>query len=506
MPTSIEISSANTRRILLPKIICGEVRHAKPGDEVTVLRYEDDIVVEIPTLTEADVEAIVANRTLLDDIPIGAVTDFLGNAGRKMLDERDPLRNEAIAHGTLVSGFTREMFESDYTIMGTYLSKRHLFYALLDGELGDHHILDEWIRNQVGRIRAFPRGRALHIMVGNVPLASMFSAMRSILTKNQTLIKIPSRDPVTSTYFALLMLAANKPSNPLSRAISCFYADKDSPCLDHLKRSSDVICAWGKGSALEEIKRTIPHSIPYLEFGPKRSLSVLFSADANLRAAAMKLAHDVSVYDQEACFSPQRLFVIGEVEPFLTELRGFLDVFARALPKGRTNMDAESYLLRTRSEARYRGWEVHASAEWTVIVADPHDVVDHPLSRTLFVHRIDSLDEIVPFVDDETQTITVQPYRHAEKVADVLCPHGAQRICESGMVASPRGGFTHDGMYPLHYFVRIAHLDESVNYVNNIWDKAFFTQYYHKVFGSPEIADFGRLMMDQHVDDEETQP
>jgi len=496
-------ATATPRLIRLPKIICGDVRYAQPGDEVTVLRYEDDVTVEIPTLTAADVVEIVANRTLLDDIPIGKVTDFLMAAGRKMLDETDPMRGDAIRYGTMVSGFSREMFESDYTIMGTYLSKRHLFYALLDGELGDHHLIDEWVRNQVGRIRAFPRGRALHIMVGNVPLAAMFSATRSVLTKNQTLIKIPSRDPVTSTYFALLLLAANKPSNPLSRAISCFYAEKDSPLFDHIKRSSDVVCAWGKGSALEEIKRTIPHSIPYLEFGPKRSLSILFSAEANLRAAAMKLAHDVSVYDQEACFSPQRLFVIGEVEPFLKELCEFLDVFAEALPKGRTNMDAQSYLLRTKLEARYRGWQVHEKSYWTIIVADPHDVVEHPLTRTLFVHPIRSLDEIVPFVDDETQTVTVQPYRNAEKVADVLCPHGVQRICESGMVASPRGGFTHDGMYPLHYFVRIAHLDESVNYVNNIWDKAFFTLYYHKVFGSPKIPDFGQLMMDQHVDEED---
>ena len=48
----------------------------------------------------------------------------------------------------------------------------------------------------------------------------------------------------------------------------------------------------------------------------------------------------------------------------------------------------------------------------------------------MFIHG-ESLDEIIPFVDDETQGITVYPYNESQ-VADRLCPYGVQRICEMG--------------------------------------------------------------------------
>lgn len=486
----------NIKKVIkLPKIICGRIIYQKEGDEVITLKYENGVTVEMPSVTEEDVQAIISNREKLFDIPLSEVTDYLGNAGKKMVDDKYELKREAMDLGAEVSGYSVPMFQRDYFIIGNYIGGRYHLYDLLDAEFGTHHIVDEWVRNQVGRIRAYPRGRALHIMVGNVPLASMFSIVRSILTKNQTLVKIPARDPITSIYMAMILIKENGENHPLSRSISAFYLDKKSEYLEYLKKSSDVICAWGKGSALESVKKTIPHSIPYLEFGPKRSFAVLFTEGANLETAALRMAHDMSIYDQEACFSPQRLFIVGEYEKFLEYFKKYLDVSAEYLPKGRTNMDAQSYLNRIKMESKYRGWDMHEGKDWTIVIADPYKVKDHPLGRTMFIHPIESLDEIIPFVDDETQGITVYPYNRSQEVADRLCPYGVQRICEMGMVSYPRAGFTHDGMYPLHYFVRLANWDEGLNYVNSYHDREGNINYLHYTYGKPNIENFGDVVL-----------
>jgi len=482
--------------IRLPKIICGEVLYADEQDEVERLEFEGGVVVEIPKLTKDDLARITQNRELLCDVPLGEVAGYIGNAGQKLLNYDDPLTKESLSIGSELTGYSNEMYKTDYFIIGTYVSIKYHLYDMIEDELGSSLIVDEWVRKKVGRVRAFPRGRALHILVGNVPLASMLSIVRSILTKNQTVIKVPSRDPLTSIFFARALIESNPKGHPLSKGISAFYAGKNSPHLEALKRSSDLICAWGKGSALEEIKKTVPHSIPYLEFGPKRSFSIIFTEGTNIESAAMKMAHDLSVYDQEACFSPQRLFVVGEHQQLMERIKFYMDSFARTLPRGRTNIDAQSHLYRTKLEAKFRQWPVIEDRTWTLIYSDMNNALEHPLGRTLFIHSISSLDELIPFVDEETQSVTVYPYNKSEEVANTLCPHGALRICELGLVISPRAGFTHDGMYPLNYFVRLANWDESVNYRNSYWDKDGFVKYFISAYGYPDIDNFGEKMLE----------
>jgi long-chain-fatty-acyl-CoA reductase len=450
----------------LPIIVCGELRYPD-GDDIVVLKYEGDTNVHLPRLAGEDVERIVANRESLHDVPLAQVTGYLSAAGLRWVDPHDPLRREAVENAAATTGYSQTTVERDYNTIGDYLMFRNNYYDMLDAELGDHHVMDEWVRNQVALVRAFPRGRALHVMVGNVPLASIGSMMRSILTRNHTVVKLPARDPVSSLYFARALIEANGADHPISRSLSVGYWDYDADAFDVLLDASDVVCAWGRGSSLQAIKARVPHSVPYVEFGPKRSFAVLYVDDVDLEQAALRIAHDVSVYDQEACFSPQHIFVIGDPGLLLAPLARRLEEQARLFPPARRTPDVASHVMRTRLEARFRGWSVDEGGErWTIVVADnPCSPVEHPLSRTIFVHPVSSLADILPMVDDETQTVTVLPYHRALEVAEALCPRGAARVCDGGLVAHPRQGFTHDGGYPLQQFVRLAHVDAPMDYV-----------------------------------------
>jgi long-chain-fatty-acyl-CoA reductase len=324
-------------------------------------------------------------------------------------------------------------------------------------------------------------------MVGNVPMAGVFSIVRSVLTRNHTVVKLPARDPVSSLYFVRALIEANGPDHPLSRSLSVAYWERDAPAFDALLEASDLVCAWGQASSLQAVKQRVPQGVPYLEFGPKRSFAVVYADEIDAEQAALRIAHDASVYDQEACFSPQRLFVIGDHAPLRAALARHLDAQARFLPPGRSTPDIDSHVLRTGLEARFRGWEVDVARDraWTVIVSDDLRAgLEHPLGRTLFVHPVSSLEDVLPLVDDETQTIAVLPHGRALEAADRLCARGAVRVCEGGLVSHFRQGFTHDGAYPLQQFVRLAHVDESLEFVHKYGPPAEVSALERVLFGA----------------------
>ncbi|MFN8074465.1 MAG: acyl-CoA reductase [Kineosporiaceae bacterium] len=468
-PAPAPTAGAPTRVIDVPLVVCGRVREVgevAPEDVIEV-PYSGGVVVRMPRLTEADVDAVCAHRELLHDVPLGEVTRYLSAVGPRWMDADDPGMARTVDEVAAVTGYSRPMIERDYRIIGDYLTFRNNFYDLLDAELGDHRVTEEWKRNQVSLVRAYPRGRALHVLVGNVPMAGVYSVVRSVLTRNQTIAKLPARDLVTTSAFARALIEANPAGHPLSRSLTVAYWRRDDPLYDRLLHASDLVCAWGAGASLGALKARVPHTVPYLEFGPKRSFSVVWADEIEPDAAALRLAHDISVYDQEACFSPQQVFVIGDHRALVEALCARLDQQAEFLPRGRSTADVDSHVLRARLTGRYRGWEVREGRDWTVMVSDDGStLLDHPLNRTVVVHPIADVGEVVGAVDDETQTVAVLPHARAVTVADVVAPRGAVRICEGGLVSHFRQGFTHDGGYPLRQFVRLVSVDESAEYVH----------------------------------------
>lgn len=472
--------------IELPIIVCGELIY--PKNEYIELEYSNAIV-RIKKPAKHDIDKIICYNESLHDIPFHEITGYLNKFASAFMQPNNELRRETAVLSSLVTGYSKEMTNRCLFIIGDYILDRYLMYNKVEAEFGDCRILDTWVRNQVARVRAFPRGRAFHILVGNVPLASMYSIVRSIITKNQTIAKLPVRDIISVLYFMKGLIEINGIDHPISKSLSALYMERNSEYLDKIINNSDMVCAWGKGDSLKKIKEKIPHSIPFLEAGPKRSYSIIDLRNCDWDKAAMRLAHDLCIYDQEACFSPQRLFVIGDFTKFRSYLEDWLNWQTKYLPKGETNPDAESYLFRTKLEAHYEQWTISEQGyDWTLIEADPFLVGDHPLGRTLFVHSIQNYNEILPFIDDEVQTVSVYPYEknNIEKIGVELCSRGAARLCETGTASYPREGFTWDALYGLHYFVRLCYLDENLNSTYKYGTRDRAEWYLKNVWGNPE--------------------
>jgi long-chain-fatty-acyl-CoA reductase len=303
-------------------------------------------------------------------------------------------------------------------------------------------------------------------MVGNVPMASLFTLYRSLATKNVTIAKLPKRDPVTALAFANC-LHETDPDHPVARALSCVYWEPGSEAETMALRASDVVSVWGQAAAVESVKRQVPYGTEVIEFGPKRSFTLVRAGETDPDRLAVKMAYDTVSYDQEGCFSMQEAFVEGETGPLVEALARALVGYADRFPRHAPSPDVDALIQRTRIEAKADGWEVVSpqGTEWTIVVSDgPARIEEHPLNRVMYIHPVASLEEVLPLVDRDVQTVAVDPWDRVWEVADALTAAGADRVVPVGRMARFRPGFIHDGFHPMRRMVRWVSLERSLDH------------------------------------------
>jgi long-chain-fatty-acyl-CoA reductase len=458
------------KTVELPIVVCGEVKQPTAANR-HVLNYGPDFEVHIPALEPADIEKIrMSNNDELAKLHIDDLSIFINELGKLWLDENFKYRKLAIQYARSTVQYVGPSIYYDLGLLSTAM-RRIKIYDMLESELGDPYYLEEWIPRKTVYLHAEPRGKVVHIMVGNIPMAGLFSILRSVLTKNMTIAKLPKRDILTSLIFALSFAELDS-SHPVTKSITAAYWEQESETEDEMLRLADVVCAWGSKDSIEPIKRKIPYGTDFIEFGPKKSLHLIGAETADYEYAAMKAAYDISIYEQEACFSPQETFFEGDPSAYVKALQTWLNKNLVRIPKGPLTEDEKARVSRARSEAKFRGWQVYAPEHsgWTIVVTDKPCVIDeHPLGRMIYIHPVKDLREALPFINKDTQTVAVHPPELALKLADDLVRRGVARITEVGRVGRPRPGFAHDGMFPMERLVRWVTVERGIKFKYKFW-------------------------------------
>jgi long-chain-fatty-acyl-CoA reductase len=482
--------------IELPAIVCGRLVTCRERDEVRITE-DDGVNIHIPLLTEDDATKICASRLAtglpemhLDDISIAfkQLSDFV-------VAPDNPLRDEAVRYCSMVTGYAENVVLRDYCLLAALYANRGEIYDQLDTELGNRWYVDEWLPTQTCLVHAQPVGLVTNILVGNIPVASAFGVLRPLVVKNNVVCKLPRRDPVSALYYGLFLREALGEDHPLVQSITVGYWERNSIVEEHLLTNSDAVCIWGGERALSEVKRKIGCGTRILEYGPKRSICMVdltaLDRGDTLDRVARRAAHDFSVYNQEACFAAQELFLVADddsFEEFLSSFERGLDHFLDVHPKGQIMIDNKAHVLLTRLEQQLLGERVDSTPDhgWTVVLKSDGDRIDnHPLSRTVFIHRVSSLNEAVDSVTKQTQTVTLYPWKLNYALRDILTLRGADRIAGLGMSNYPRTGFPHDGIYTLNQLVRWVSVERDIDFKGKYYDK--------------NAEEFHEMLFEQHM-------
>lgn len=393
------------------------------------------------------IDDLKKNIQWLHDIPIDDILDFIQEFGNS------------------INSNSNSNFASTSKHISEFLSKSSLKQELNLALRGDYTILDQFLRLENGGEKLYhaqPRGLAVHWIAGNVDELGIFSIIQSLITKNVSLIKAPSN---FKNFLKILNLLKETKTpklsgNDLAKTLSVIYLDKEDEKNQNLiSEEADVRIIWGGLDAVSKIislpKKSFCEDIV---FGPKYSYAIIdeeYISDSNL---PVKLAFDISIFDQNACSSPHTIFVETNntklLHSFAEKLSLAMDKVNKIIPKQPISESKSMEIHEIRSENEFSG-TVFSSKDtsWTIIISDDSELAKPYFSRVIFIKPISDAMNLATSTTKKIQTVGIMMNKKKRlELIDKLTLQGGDRSPSIGDMSTYENPW--DGMFVLDRLVR----------------------------------------------------
>src|SRR5580658_603848 len=251
---------------------------------------------------------------------------------------REAVRNEEITPSAILEMFEkwaaalsdRELHDvPGATFLRLWLRRGTLEPVLLR-ELGANALRGGWWEDGRAKLRAFPLGVVGHWPAANVEIQPILSMTCALLGGNGCLVRVPS-GLVDVTRRIMTRLRVADPEGVLTRRIAMVSFDHARvDLLDAMAQAVDGAMIWGGAESVAQVRRLqFPHWARILVFGPRVSVAAMDAAtwgnSVDRATWCKRIARDVWQFDQQACSSPQALFLerhpSAEVSEFVNALR-----------------------------------------------------------------------------------------------------------------------------------------------------------------------------------------
>lgn len=344
------------------------------------------------------------------------------------------------------------------------------------GQILQRSYLEPKLRRELAEDRAFrlrridptsnvfegwlPLGTVLHIAPGNSPSSGCLSVIEALLCGNVNLLKDTPRNGLFSLRL-LEMIGKGCPEiQPLLYGFH--IASSDQQVMQKLYDAADAVAVWGGDSTLAAIRQAVPPGVRLVEWGHRISFAY-FSLSALEDTTLLKsLAQDICRMEQQACASPQVLYVDTDdftcIKQAAAALGRQLDrVSPLHLPVEPTiheQAEISTATLMTRLQQPYGDAEVVEDAQhhWRLLVENHPELKASPLYRTLWVKPLPRKQLITTLLPYRRWLQTVSLGCSRDELAALsmqLLRAGATRIVRPGQVFSSYPGEPHDGVRAL---------------------------------------------------------
>ncbi len=289
---------------------------------------------------------------------------------------------------------------------------------LITRELGSNGIHGGWSEYGRAQCRAFPLGVVGHWPAGNVEIQPILSMTCALLGGNAALVRIPS-GLVDLTRCLMEKLVQADPGQVLTRRIfMAAFEHRRQDLHEAMARAVDGAMIWGGQEAVLQIRSLpFPHWTRVAVFGPRISVAAMdagaWGNPDEQESWCRRIARDVWQFDQQACSSPQVLFLergTGQsTAQFLPVLRRAFETENQAHPR----LTIPAAMTSAISQAR-ASWLLKDTAhkavfpqgpDWTLLFGSGSDLPQPIQGRTLTVLEVDSLLDPISKFDGNVQTL-----------------------------------------------------------------------------------------------------
>ncbi len=439
--------------------------------------------IAVPDLAAGQIGSLCGNvrqaaRDRLKTLPVARIADIVDRAVARLLDRKDPYRQQMEELLPVVTGYDAEMVRLGLTEYLKTFRKPQLTRFLAE-DFPNPSCLDGFQPLAKGGFaRAHGPDCLLHVWAGNVPGLPLWSLVSGLLVKAGNIGKIPSAEPVFATLFARL-LAEIEPDIADCFAV-VWWKGGDAESEKSFLTQADTIIAYGGNESLAALRQNVPVTARFLAHGHKVSFGIVSKAALDTRKAsetARKAAWDIVRYDQQGCYSPHMFFVErgGKVEPrnFARYVAGELAAFQHRFPNRALSI-AEAGDVAAWRQAEEMKALGNAAAElmsdpdgaWSVVYDDSAGTLaPSGLNRTIRIAAIDRLDDAIPAIAPykpflQTVGVAAAP-EDLFHISSRLGEAGVTRISAIGRMTAPEAGWHHDGRFSLLDLVTLTEIEQS---------------------------------------------
>ncbi|YCI30371.1 long-chain-fatty-acyl-CoA reductase [Erwinia sp. PK3-005] len=329
----------------------------------------------------------------------------------------------------------------------------------LERELGDNPFSLRRIDYQLPHFESWRAlGVVVHITPANAPLLPFFALLESLLVGNVNWLRPSSSDRGLTAQLLQAFLKGDD-RGELANFIAVLPVSAEQ--LPQLIALADGVSAWGSDTALTAIRQMLPNGCRWITWGHKISFAYLVP-DALDDAIFDAAVDEVCRFDQQACSSPQLIFIDSD-DPAILQTTGqrLAQAFERRhpqwpalTPSEREAADITSYTAFTRLDRAFATAEnsLWIGNGWRIIWQHETAIEPSPLFRTVLLRplpRQQLLQALRPWrAQLQTCGLATTPQDMAP-LSQLIISAGVNRITPVQNMHDGYAGEPHDGVYAL---------------------------------------------------------
>ena len=325
--------------------------------------------------------------------------------------------------------------------------RRGTLEPILVRELGADSLNGSWREEGQARLRAFPVGVVGHWPAGNIEIQPVLSLTCALLGGNACLVRVPS-GLVAATQLIMEKLQHADGSGSLRDRIFMATFDHSRADLhEAMARSVDGAMIWGGAEAVSQVRSLpFPHWARVSVFGPRLSVAALDAGawgDRMERSSwCRRLARDVWQFDQQACSSPQALFLErgngSDPAEFVEDLKLAFQEENRVHPRREIHPVLTSAICLARASWLLEDAANRAmfpdSPDWTILLGRGAEIPKPVQGRTLSVLQVDDLLDVISKFDGTVQALGlgITEAQREATLAQAAGSRGVDRVVKLG--------------------------------------------------------------------------
>jgi len=369
----------------------------------------------------SDMESLTAPHRCLDfhiDSP-AEIVEAASRLRQVVLDsEISPIEVMSVFDSWARSLDSRELDEVPGIVFLRMWLRRGTLEPIIARELGPNALDGGWDEYGRSKCRAFPLGVVGHWPAGNVEIQPLLSMTCALLGGNAALVRIPTA-LVDLTRCLIEKLVQSDRDEVLTRRIFMAAFDHDRRDLQEaMAQAVDGAMIWGGQEAVLQVRALpFPHWARVAVFGPRISVAAMdagaWGNSDEQESWCRRIARDVWQFDQQACSSPQVLFLEKRqghsIDEFVRVLRTAFETENQAHPRRTIPGTLTSAIYNARASWLLKDTSHLAifpkGPDWTLLLGSGPDLPEPVQGKTLTVLEVEDLHDPVLMFDGNVQTL-----------------------------------------------------------------------------------------------------